>query len=94
MYWSTLYDHDSTWYLSTLTYFLICSLLSCLVIFALLGMYNRYFHPLRYIPGPFWSSVTDLYKLFVLCSDDVSRFSLELHERYGETVLIFYDTLC
>jgi len=52
--------------------------------FVLLGLYNRYFHPLRNILGPFWSSVTDLYKLFVLSSHNVTELSLELHEKSGE----------
>ena len=72
-----------TWYFS-LTCSLIFSLLPCLVVFVLLGIYNRYLHPLRNIPGPFWSSVTDLYKLFVLSSHDITQFSLKLHERYGK----------
>ena len=52
--------------------------------FVVRGVYNRYFHPLKDFPGPFWSSVTDLYKLYVLSSHDVTTFSLELHEKYGE----------
>ena len=30
------------------------------------GVYNRYFHPLSHIPGPFWASVTDFYKIYVV----------------------------
>lgn len=57
---------------------------ACLMVFITLGVYNRFLHPLRNIPGPFWSSVTDLYKLFVLSIHDVSKFSLKLHDEYGE----------
>lgn len=72
-----------TWYFH-LTRALFFSFLLCLVVFVLLGIYNRYFHPLRNIPGPFWSSVTDFYKIFVLSSQDVTQLSLKLHERYGK----------
>lgn len=62
--------------------------LGCLIIFILLGIYNRYFHTLRHIPGPFWGSVTDFYKLCALVSQDVSQFSLELHQKYGPIVRV------
>jgi len=65
--------------------FLVLAFLCGITTFVLLGLYNRYFHPLRNIPGPVWSSVTDLYKLFVLSSHNVTELSLELHEKYGES---------
>lgn len=53
------------------------------VILVLRGVYNRYLHPLSKTPGPFWASITDLYKLSALWSGDVSEFAIRLHQRYG-----------
>ena len=75
-------SEEHPWY-SISASLIILLLLSCSVIFVLFGVYNRYFHALRHIPGPFWGSVTDLYKFCALLSQDVSQFSLELHQKYG-----------
>ncbi|KUJ24271.1 cytochrome P450 [Mollisia scopiformis] len=63
-------------------------ILSILVTLIFLGIYNRYFHPLSHIPGPFWSSVTDLFKLYVLLSQDLSTMGIELHKKYGPVVRV------
>lgn len=56
-----------------------------LLLFALLkGLYNRYLHPLRQFPGPFWGSVTDFYKLYVVSKMDAHTRGLEMHKRYGQ----------
>lgn len=47
------------------------------------GVYNRYFHPLRAFPGPFWGSVTDLYNTFLFATKESHLRQLELHEKYG-----------
>ena len=64
-----------------LTHFLILSLLTGLIIFVLLNVYNWYFHPLSNFPRPFWSSVADFYKFFVLSSHDISQLSLDSYKR-------------
>jgi len=47
-------------------------------------IYNRYFHPLRNFPGPFWGSVTDFYKLFVVAKMDAHTRGVEMHKKYGD----------
>lgn len=71
---------------------------SGLLTFILRGIYNRYFHPLRSFPGPFWSSITDLSKLSALSCSDITAFSLRLHRDYGlylrrQELLIFRQAL-
>ena len=46
-------------------------------------LYNLFIHPLAKFPGPFWGSVTDFYKTYLV---GTKRFHLELlalHEQYG-----------
>ncbi len=78
---------DREWYslYLKLARFFLYIVVPSLCIFVARGVYNRYYHPLRDFPGPFWSSFTDLYKLFVLSCSDVSSLGLELHKRYGES---------
>lgn len=54
------------------------------IAFVFKGVYNRYLNPLRRFPGPFWGSVTDLYKLYILYSSDLTSSFLALHKTYGE----------
>jgi len=61
---------------------------SCVVLilsFVSKGVYNRYLHPLRHFPGPFWASVTDFHKLYLLSSSDLTSLFLGQHKRYGKT---------
>ena len=62
-----------------------CIVLTLLLIFK--GLYNRYLHPLNIFPGPFWASVTDLYKLYLLSSSDLTSLSLVQHKKYGNNLL-------
>ncbi|CAG8904564.1 unnamed protein product [Penicillium egyptiacum] len=50
------------------------------------GIYNRYFHPLRGIPGPFWASVSDFFKLWILHTKQAHTLGIEYHEKYGSIV--------
>lgn len=75
---------DWLWELATLPASGALTLMICLFGFLILGVYNRYLHPLSRFPGPFWSSITDLYKLSVLSSSDVSGLARKLHEQYGK----------
>jgi hypothetical protein len=45
------------------------------------AIYNRYFHPLRHFPGPFWASITDFYLVYMVAS--IPTLGLELHQKYG-----------
>ncbi|KAL2042252.1 hypothetical protein N7G274_004740 [Stereocaulon virgatum] len=80
-------DISLLWLLKTIPISLLIFSLP-LVFLIVRGIYNRYFHPLRGFPGPFWSSVTDLYKVYVLSSTDVSSLTLKLHEKYGPLVRV------
>ena len=61
-----------------LFFFSLCTFLLILRI-----LYNLSIHPLAKFPGPFWGSVTDFYKTYLV---GTKRFHLELlalHEQYG-----------
>ncbi|KAF7504179.1 hypothetical protein GJ744_002598 [Endocarpon pusillum] len=47
------------------------------------GIYNRYFHPLRHLPGPFWASVSDFFKLWILHTKQAHTLGLRYHKKYG-----------
>ncbi|KAI0534905.1 cytochrome P450 [Xylaria digitata] len=60
---------------------------SCIIVYSLASIiYNRFFHPLRKIPGPFWCSVSWIpwYKYWF--SGYMHRHVLRLHEEYGAVV--------
>ena len=50
------------------------------------GIYNRYFHPLRHFPGPFWASVSDFFKLWVLSTKQAHTLGVKYHQEYGPLV--------
>ncbi|KAJ5698795.1 Cytochrome P450 E-class group I [Penicillium macrosclerotiorum] len=50
------------------------------------GIYNRYFHPLREFRGPFWASVSDFFKLWILHTKQAHTLGLEYHQKYGPIV--------
>ena len=93
---SLLYGQDyvllSNWYISGLKHLLESQtrLLSVfylvLLVLILRATYNRYLHPLRHFPGPFWASVTDFYKLYLLYTGDLTSLSLKQHRTYGKSI--------
>lgn len=50
------------------------------------GIYNRYFHPLRHFPGPFWATLSDFFKLWILHTKQAHTLGLKYHEKYGPVV--------
>ena len=56
------------------------------------GIYNRYFHTLSKYPGPFWGSVTDFYKFYMITS--VPTLGLELHKKHGSRYLASTSKQC
>lgn len=46
-------------------------------------IYNRYFHPLRHFPGPFWASVSDFWKLYICMTKESHTRGIKLHDIYG-----------
>ena len=64
--------------------YVVATLTTILAFILLRGFYNRYLHPLRDFPGPFWGSLTDFYKLFIISRMDAHTRGLKLHEKYGQ----------
>ena len=61
------------------------SLLSILAIaFVSRGIYNAYFHNLHHVPGPFWGSFTDFYKVYIFACRHIPSGMMELHQQYGQ----------
>ena len=50
------------------------------------GVYNRFFHPLRRFPGPFWGSISDFFKLWILHTKQAHLLGLAYHTTYGPVV--------
>ncbi|EXJ67688.1 uncharacterized protein A1O5_09034 [Cladophialophora psammophila CBS 110553] len=50
------------------------------------AIYNRYFHPLRDIPGPFWASVTSLWYFRAVRNGRGQDYQLPIHKKYGTMV--------
>ena len=59
------------------------ALLAWAVYFFFSCVYNRYFHPLRHFPGPFWASVTNLWKLYICITKKVHTKGIEYHKKHG-----------
>ncbi|KAJ5320466.1 hypothetical protein N7508_000749 [Penicillium antarcticum] len=51
-------------------------------------VYNRYFHPLRHFPGPFWASITSLWLFKTYRLGKANDIHHGLHEKYGDFVRI------
>ncbi|KAI8870958.1 hypothetical protein GQ42DRAFT_121535, partial [Ramicandelaber brevisporus] len=50
------------------------------------AIYNRYFHPLRHIPGPLYGSLLPGYTIYHAIFKNATESWLELHEKYGPVV--------
>jgi hypothetical protein len=61
-----------------------------LFLFAILGyiVYQRTISPLSKIRGPFWASLTPLWKLFAFNNGNFHETILALHDKYGRIVRI------
>ena len=53
-----------------------------------LAIYNRYFHPFKDIPGPFWASVTTLWYFRAVRYARGQDHQLPIHKKYGTFVRI------
>lgn len=49
-------------------------------------IYQRYFHPLASIPGPFWASLSRLWMAKHSWDGDMNTTMIALHEKYGDLV--------
>lgn len=58
------------------------------VYFVLGCVYNRYFHPLRHFPGPFWASVSNFWKLYIVSTKESHTRGIKYHEKYGPVIRV------
>ena len=52
------------------------------------AIYNRFFHPLKDIPGPFWASITPLWYFRAVRNGRGQDYQLPVHKKYGTFVRI------
>jgi hypothetical protein len=52
------------------------------------ALYQRLFAPLARVRGPFWASLSPLWKLFAVSNGDFHEKIMELHQNYGPIVRI------
>jgi hypothetical protein len=46
-------------------------------------IYTRYFHSLSAFPGPFWASISNFWKLWILSTTESHTRALDYHKAYG-----------
>ena len=73
---------------------LIISCYAAVFFFAVYAIYQRYFHPLANIPGPFWASVTRLWLVQKTRTLQRHRIEMDLHKKYGKIVRISPNEVC
>jgi len=56
------------------------------VLFVLYVIYQRFFHPLAKVPGPYWASITRLWMVKHSIDGDMHRTMIALHEKHGSLV--------
>jgi hypothetical protein len=56
-------------------------------------LYNRYGTGLTHIPGPFWASFTDLYRLYIVWGRRPEQWHIQLYRQYGDWVRIGPTTI-
>ena len=57
------------------------------------AVYNRYFHPYKDFPGPFWASITPLWYFRAVRWARGQDHQLPLHKRYGPFVRVAPDQI-
>lgn len=50
------------------------------------GIYNRYFHPLKDIPGPFWASISSFWYYWAIVNSKWENYQIPIHQKYGPIV--------
>jgi hypothetical protein len=68
--------------------YIVYVFLTILTLVAYRIIYNRYFHPLAHIPGPFLESITILARVYQLRKGTIPYYERELHRKYGPVVRI------
>jgi hypothetical protein len=57
-------------------------------------IYQRFYHPLAAVPGPFLASITRLWLVYQSRTLQRHRIEMALHEKYGKIVRISPNELC
>jgi hypothetical protein len=50
------------------------------------AIYQRFFSPLAKVPGPFWASITPLWRVSRVLKGNWHLENIALHEKYGESL--------
>lgn len=50
------------------------------------AVYNRYFHPYKDIPGPFWASISSVWYANSMLNGVAQNMQYPIHEQYGSVV--------
>jgi hypothetical protein len=64
-------------------------LLATVLALLLQMFYNRYYHPLSAVPGPFWASMTRTWWLLVAARGNQHEVHRAIHTKYGIFHLVF-----
>ena len=62
-------------------------------LFCAYAAYNRFFHPLAKVPGPFLAGITPLWLVWQCMHQRRPRLDIQLHKRYGDIVRITPDEI-
>ncbi|KAL5382175.1 hypothetical protein PMIN06_003836 [Paraphaeosphaeria minitans] len=59
-----------------------------LTYYVLSCIHCRYFHPLSKFPGPFWASISNFWKLYILSTKESHTRGIEYHKKYGPAIRV------
>ena len=66
-------------------------LLISVIVFAAQLVYNRYFHPLSGIPGPFWASISKFWSIWHTSRGRVHVVHVASHRKYGQEIRLSHE---
>ncbi|KAF2439288.1 cytochrome P450 monooxygenase [Karstenula rhodostoma CBS 690.94] len=62
---------------------------SCFLVYYVTSVvYTRYFHALSAFPGPFWASISNFWKLWILSTKQSHTRAIDYHKAYGPVVRV------
>lgn len=64
-----------------------------LVLFLLRGLYRKFLHPLRPVPGPALAPITNLWRLRVFLRGQQHHEYYDMHQKYGPLVRLGPNTV-
>lgn len=66
----------------------LLTLLSAMLYIAGKVLYQRLLSPLAKFPGPFWASITDFWRMYLVLYGSQNETIVQLHETHGDIVRI------